>query len=249
PNTAPADYPQAAHQVATWLLQQLAARGNGVFQEFRNQDIQNLGLGALDYTSLASKNVLKSLIVRSLRSVPDGNGRSIDSAGDGLKDDNDQPFVHGSNQFIADTDGDCFDDNFEVLHSDLGFDAAKRDVRGCDPASPLTRNCVCRDTDGDGLSQFAESYLKTFPALVASDGDGIPTGLESEYGLDPLTSNNNVATDNDGIPDIEEIRAGTDPTRPDRNLYDLAAVQYTSSAEVQPDGSVCYDYVVSNLEL
>ena len=249
PNTAPADYPEAAREVATWLLQQMAARGNGVFQMFRNNDIQNMGLGGLDYTSLASRNVVKSLIVRSLRSDPRVSGRVVDSDGDGLPDDQDQPFIHGTNQFVADTDGDCFDDNFEVLHSDLGFDPAVKDIRGCDPASPLTRNCVCRDTDGDGLSQFAEAYLKTRPGLVDSDGDGLPDGLEAQYGLDPLTPNYNVDTDNDGIPDIEEIRAGTDPTVPDRNLYDLAAVHYTSSPTVQPDGSVCYDYVVSNLEL
>ena len=249
PNTAPADYPEAAREVATWLLQQMAARGNGVFQMFRNNDIQNMGLGGLDYTSLASRNVVKSLIVRSLRSDPRVSGRVVDSDGDGLPDDQDQPFIHGTNQFVADTDGDCFDDNFEVLHSDLGFDPAVKDIRGCDPASPLTRNCVCRDTDGDGLSQFAEAYLKTRPGLVDSDGDGLPDGLEAQYGLDPLTPNYNVDTDNDGIPDIEEIRAGTDPTVPDRNLYDLAAVHYTSAPTVQPDGSVCYDYVVSNLEL
>jgi hypothetical protein len=249
PNTAPADYPAAAHKVATWLLQQFAARGNGVFQEFRNSDIQGLGLGALDYSSLASKNVVKSLIARSLRSVPAVSGRKVDSDGDGLPDDVDQPFVHGTSQFNPDSDGDCFDDNFEVIHMDLGFDPAKKDIRGCDPASPLTPGCICRDTDGDGLSQFAEAYLKTRPGLVDSDGDGIPDGLEAQYGLDPLTPNYNIDTDNDGIPDIEEIRAGTDPTVPDRSLYDRAAVQYTTSAQVQADGSVCYDYVVSNLEL
>jgi hypothetical protein len=249
PNTSPANYPAAAHQVARWLLQQFAARGNGVYQEFLNSDIQSLGLGALDYSSLASKNVVKSLIVRSLRSVPAVNGRKIDSDGDGLPDDVDQNFVNGTSQFAPDSDGDCFDDNFEVIHSDLGFVASSKDVRGCDPSSALTPGCICRDTDGDGLSQFAETYLKTRAGLVDSDGDGIPDGLEAQYGLDPLTPNYNVDTDNDGIADDEEIRAGTDPTVPDRNLYDRHAVQYTSSAEVQPDGSVCYDYVVSNLEL
>jgi hypothetical protein len=249
PNTSPAAYPAAAHKVARWLLQQFAARGNGVYQEFLNSDIQSLGLGALDYSSLASKNVVKSLIVRSLRSVPAVNGRKVDSDGDGLPDDVDQNFVNGTSQFAVDSDGDCFDDNFEVFHSDLGFVASKKDVRGCDPTSALTPGCICRDTDGDGLSQFAETYLKTRAGLVDSDGDGIPDGLEAQYGLDPLTPNYNVDTDNDGIADDEEIRAGTDPTVPDRNLYDRHAVQYTSSAEVQPDGSVCYDYVVSNLEL
>ncbi len=251
PNTAPADYPLAAHKVATWLLQQFAARGNGVFQEFRNNDIKDLGLGALDYSSLASKNVVKSLIVRSLRSVPAVNGRKVDSDGDGLPDDVDQfPSIQNpQSQLEMDIDHDGFDDNFETIHSDLGFDPFKKDIRGCDPASPLTPGCIPRDTDGDGLSQFAEAYLKTRANLVDSDGDGIPDGLEAQYGLDPLTRNYNVDTDNDGIADDEEIRAGTDPTVPDRNLYDRHAVQYTSSAEVQPDGSVCYDYVVTNLEL
>ena len=249
PNVPQSQYPAAAKQIAEWLLRQFAARGNGVFQEFLDGQIQSLGLGALDYTSLASKNVVKTMIARSLRSDPAGNQRVVDSDGDGLPDDQDQPYVHGTNQFIADTDGDCFDDNFEVIHMDLGFDPAKKDIRGCDPASPLTLNCICRDTDGDGLSQFAEAYLKTRPSLVDSDGDGIPDGIEAQYGLDPLTPNYNVDTDNDGISDIDEVRAGTDPTRPDRSLYDLAAIQYTSQAEVQADGSVCYDYVISNLEL
>ena len=121
PNTAPADYPLAARQVARWLLQQLAARGNGVFQEFRNQDIQNLGLGALDYTSLARKNVLKTLIVQlpaqRAQREREGGGQRRGRP----QDDQDQPFVNGSNQFIGDSDGDCFDDDFEVIHSDLGL--------------------------------------------------------------------------------------------------------------------------------
>ena len=250
PNTPPSQYPQAARQVARWLLQQFAARGNGVFQEFDNTDIQQMGLGALDYTSLASKNVIKTLIARSLRSDPAGlSGRAVDSDGDGLPDDQDNKLTSGTEQFSTDTDGDCFDDRFETIHSDLGFNPSTIDIRGCDPASPLTRNCICRDTDGDGLSQFAEAYLKTRAGLVDSDGDGIPDGLEALYGLDPLTANYGVDTDNDGVEDAKEIRAGTDPSRPDHNLYDLAAVQYTTSEQVQPDGSVCYDYVVSNLEL
>jgi len=250
PNTPATQYPQAAKKVAEWLLQQFAARGNGVFQEFLDGQIQSLGLGALDYSSLASQNVLKTLMVRSMRSVPAVTTHAVDSDGDGLSDDQDQPYVHGTNPFLPDTDGDCFDDHFEVIHMDLGFDPAKKDIRGCDPNSPLTPGCVCRDTDGDGLSQFAEAYLKTRPELVDTDGDGIPDGIEVLYGLDPLTPNGpNQDTDTDGISDIEEIRAGTDPSVPDRALYDMAAIQYATSAQVQPDGSVCYDYVVSNLQL
>jgi len=249
----PSSYPtyaDAAYAVASWLLQQFAARGNGVYQAFIDGNIQSLGLGALDYSSLASKNVLKSLIVQSLRSVPAVTERKVDSDGDGLPDDVDQSYVNGTSQFQPDSDQDGFDDNFEVMHRSEGFDPAKKDLRGCDPNSPLTPGCqYWTDTDGDGLSQYAEIYLKTNAGLVDTDGDGIPDGIEVRYGLDPLTSNNGMDTDSDGIGDLEEIRAGTDPSRPDRSLYDLSAVQYTYTATDQSDGSVCYDYAVSGLEL
>jgi hypothetical protein len=250
PGVPQSQYPAAAHKVATWLLQQFAARGNGVFQEFLDSNIQSLGLGALDYSSLASKNVLKSLIVQSLRSVPAVTERKIDSDGDGLPDDLDQGYASGTSPYEPDSDQDGFDDNFEVMHRGEGFDPVKKDLRGCDPTSPLSPGCqYFADSDGDGLTQYAEAYLKTRPGLVDTDGDGIPDGIEARYGLDPLTSNNGLDTDSDGISDLEEIRAGTDPTRPDRTLYDLSAVQYTFSATDQTDGRVCYDYAVSGLEL
>jgi hypothetical protein len=249
----PSSYPTyaaAAHAVASWLLQQFAARGNGVFQEFLDSNIQSLGLGALDYSSLASKNVLKSLIVQSLRSVPAVTERKVDSDGDGLPDDQDQPYINGTSQFDPDSDQDGFDDNFEVMHRGEGFDPAKKDLRGCDPLSPLSPGCqYFIDSDGDGLTQYAEAYLGTRTGLVDTDGDGIPDGIEVRYGLDPLTSNNGMDTDSDGIGDLEEIRAGTDPSRPDRTLYDLSAVQYTYSGTDQADGSICYDYAVTGLEL
>ena len=40
-------------KIASWLLQRFAERGNGVFQEFNdNGRHPDLGLGALDYSSL-----------------------------------------------------------------------------------------------------------------------------------------------------------------------------------------------------
>ncbi len=62
-----------------------------------------------------------------------------------------------------------------------------KDARGCDPASPLTLDCRCADTDGDGLSQFAEDYLRTRSGIVDRTGTACRTALEARYGLDPLT--------------------------------------------------------------
>ena len=251
-----ANYPAAAEKIARWTLQQFAERGNGVFQEFSNSDIQSLGLGALDYSSLASRNVMKTMLLQSMSSVPGVTTRDIDSDGDGLPDSVDNSFSGGTNGFVADSDGDCFDDNFETLHKREGFVAANdKDTRGCDPASPLTPGCACRDTDGDGLSQYAEAYLSSRTKLVAtsaimdSDGDGIPDGLEARYGLDPVSSNNNLDTDGDGIPDVDEVRAGSNPVSRDKSFYDREAFAYDAKADVKGDGSVCYDFSVSNIGL
>ncbi len=253
PGVEPAQYPEAAKKIAAWLLRRFADMGNGVYQEFNDTgEISNLGLGALDYSSFASRNVMKTLMVESLSSLPGENGRVLDSDGDGVPDSIDNSFTLKTNTFVADSDGDCLDDGFEHRRQDQGFRPANHmDARGCNPASPLTPNCVCRDTDGDGLSQFAEDFLRTRPGIVDSDGDGVPDGIEARWGLNPLE--NSVAgldTDGDGIPDAHELRAGSDPTRRDKAFYERFGYQYeTRIAEVRPDGSLCYDFTISNLQL
>ncbi|NVJ05387.1 VWA domain-containing protein [Myxococcus sp. AM001] len=253
PGVAPAQYPEAAKKIAAWLLRRFADIGNGVYQEFNDTgEISNLGLGALDYSSFASRNVMKTLMVESLSSAPGDTSRVLDSDGDGVPDAIDNSFTLKTNTFVADSDGDCLDDGFESRREDQGFRAANDlDARGCNPASPLTPNCVCRDTDGDGLSQFAEDYLRTRAGIVDSDGDGVPDGLEARWGLDPLENSvSGLDTDGDGIPDAQELRAGSDPTRRDKAFHERFGYQYeTRIAEVRPDGSLCYDFTVSNLQL
>lgn len=47
-----------------------------------------------------------------------------------------------------------------------------------------------RDSDGDGLSDYAEKYVHgTDPYSVDTDGDGIADGEEVALGTDPITSN------------------------------------------------------------
>ena len=55
--------------------------------------------------------------------------------------------------------------------------------------------------------------LKSLPAPLDSDRDGMPDEWEKEYGLDPRDASNAPKdSDNDGYTDIEEYLNGTDPT-------------------------------------
>jgi hypothetical protein len=250
PNTAPAEYPQAAKKIARWLLQQFAQRGNGVYQEFNNSDINQLSLGALDYSSLAARNVMKTLTLQALSSEAGDVNRQVDTDGEGLPDELDNDFSNKTNKYLADSDDDGFSDAFEVRRHDEGFRADQKDGRGCDPGSPLTPGCTVSDTDGDGLSQYGEEYAKTRSTLVDSDGDGVPDGLEVRYGLDPLAPTaSGLDTDGDGADDAAEIRAGSNPIKRDKPFQDKNAYQYDLQSEVQADGRVCYDFTVSNIQL
>jgi hypothetical protein len=258
PNTPAAQYPQAAHKIAQYILTKLAERGNGIYQEFDdNAGVANFSLGALDYSSLASRNVMKTLLVRSMSAAPGDVDRVDDADGDGLPDSMDNNFYAlsigrswRSEQFFADTDGDCFDDNFEVMHYDDGFRPDVKDGRGCDPMSPLTLNCACRDTDGDGLSQYAEDYLHTRQTVVDSDGDGVPDGMEARYGLDPLVPQaNGLDTDGDGNSDLAEFRADSNPIHRDTAFFDKNGYEYEITPTEMPDNTICYQFSVSNLQL
>jgi hypothetical protein len=116
--------------------------------------------------------------------------------------------------------------------------------------SPLTMGCFCRDVDGDGLSQYAEDYLGTRYSVFDSDGDGVPDGVEARYGLDPLKPHvSGLDTDGDGIPDYAEFKADSNPIKRDNRFYDKNGYEYEITPEEQPDGRVCYQFAVSNLQL
>lgn len=246
-----ADGPASAKTIATWTLQQLAQRGNGVFQEFSNfAGLAQLNLGSLDYSSLASRNVMKTLMVQPLSSEPGEEKRKEDTDGDGLIDELDNGFTHNTNGNFADSDDDGFDDTFEVRNRGVGFRPDQKDGRGCDPMSPLTPNCRVRDTDGDGLSQYAEEYLDTRATLVDSDADGVPDGLEVRYGLDPNQRVvGGIDTDGDGTSDVEEFRRASNPVARDTAFQDKNGIQLSVKAEVQGDDRVCYDFKFSNLKM
>jgi hypothetical protein len=244
PGVPPSQYAADTKKIATWLLQQIAMRGNGVYQEFLDGNIQSLGLGALNYASLASRNVLKQLIVQNMTAIPGPDGWQVDSDGDGLS--NDTEFSLKTSTFNTDSDGDCFSDNFEVMHKDQGFDPLVPDSRGC--VGPLA--APGRDTDGDGLTQYEEAFLGTNPGLADSDGDGIPDGFSARYRLDPLAGYKSIVdTDGDGLDDRSEMRANSNPISSDLPFYKQFGIRYSTTEKPNPDGSTCYDFAITNIQM
>jgi Bacterial TSP3 repeat len=126
-----------------------------------------------------------------------------DSDEDGLLDG--AEVTAGTDPTLYDTDGDGFGDNAEVAN---GTDP--NDPASVPPGEPTI------DTDGDMLTDAQEAELGTNPELADSDGDGLTDFAEigfepgSGTGTDPLV----VDTDGDGVGDGDEVTNGTDPTDP-----------------------------------
>ncbi len=162
--------------------------------------------------------------------------RNPDTDGDGLNDG--EEAVAGTDPLIPDTDDDGLPDGWEVTYTMDPLDDGTIDIdngpegdpdedflsnfeellRGTDPRNP--------DTDGDGLSDFAEDnqglwfgsdLTGTDPSNPDTDGDGFLDGQENPdepyvAGVTPGTDPNLADTDGDGFSDRWEFLLGTDPT-------------------------------------
>ena len=78
-------------------------------------------------------------------------------------------------------------------------------------------NPLRADSDGDGLTDFAElRTTRTDPLQPDSDGDGKTDGFEAGLGTDPLSPDDWTAdADGDGLTALDEAIAGTDPSLAD----------------------------------
>ncbi len=138
---------------------------------------------------------------------------STDSDGDGLTDD--QEAVLGTDPFNADTDGDIFDDGFEVTYhnTQAGF------------FNPLIADDPGDDYDGDRLFNLDEYQVYGTNAAVNLDTDQDILGddWETVFGLDPSVVNGSYNgetasyqdSDNDGLHDLHEYMYGGDPLKAD----------------------------------
>ncbi|MEM7246158.1 MAG: Ig-like domain-containing protein [Acidobacteriota bacterium] len=130
------------------------------------------------------------------------NPVDADTDGDGLQDGTELGYVNG----VSDPDG---------AGPITGTDSTIF-VPDADPSSVTNPNVA--DSDGGGLDDGGEDWNRngrldpgeadprSFGDDIDSDGDGIPTEVETAFGLNPASSD----TDGDGLDDGEEIMAGAD---------------------------------------
>ncbi|MGH2613937.1 MAG: hypothetical protein ACRDJC_01755 [Thermomicrobiales bacterium] len=126
-----------------------------------------------------------------------------DTDADGLFDG--PELAVGTDPTLYDTDGDGFGDNQEA-------------VSGSDPLDPgsVPEGDPGIDTDGDLLSDTEEEELGTNAATADSDGDGLSDFAEVGFEPGSATGTNPLVfdSDGDGVGDGAEVANGTDPTDP-----------------------------------
>jgi hypothetical protein len=157
-----------------------------------------------------------------------------DSDDDGLSD-GDEVNIHKSDPLNPDTDGGGVNDGAEVSAGTDPLNGKDDDADGdgfpnayevCDAGEVIGVDCTgtdpqLTDTDGDGLSDSAESCLR--PSTKPSAKSVLAKSLAATcYGTNPLDPD----TDDGGVKDGAEVNGGTDPLKPS----DDSAVTATTAA-------------------
>ncbi len=155
--------------------------------------------------------------------APEAARLLVDADQDGLSADRERQL--GSRADAADTDGDGFNDGFEVRHGEFGFDPLRATLDSDRDGLPdrlesslrSDRNNV--DSDGDGYGDFDEYFNRLYGFDLRrptrdSDFDGLADDLETRLGsaLDRVDTNDDGVTDFQahyvGASVIERFRAG-----------------------------------------
>lgn len=149
------------------------------------------------------------------------NGPSGDLDKDNLSNADEQ--LEGTRPDDPDSDGDGINDGDEVNGTLNPYQVGHTPgtAPGGAPGEPT--NPLDRDTDFDGLDDFAEidgsNGSVSDPNNFDTDDDGLEDGYEVFNGLDPTdaTGNNglNGDPDNDGLTNFDEQAETTDPQNPD----------------------------------
>lgn len=194
-------------------------------------------LESLNYASLQRPMALKTLLAFNRNAAVRHGQVVVDSDGDGLTDDEEKAL--GTDPTNYDTDGDGLGDGVEIK---AGLDPLTRTtVGGCD---------AFRDFDKDGLTDCEERVLGTDFCTGDTDDDGLADSVELMMGTNPLQHEQARDDDHDGFTNLDEVRAHTDPLSSDLAFHADHAYGYTvKPAQPTPDGRLCYDFQVTNIQL
>jgi hypothetical protein len=244
PGVAPSAQYEAAKRDARGVLTAMATQGGGTLRDLDTTSSDDpLADVAFPDGGVTSAQVLFAVPRRSMTGA---EAPRADSDGDGLPDSREAELQ--TDPLLADTDGDCFSDGFEAARAGQNFNPLMKDLRGCDPAAPMTLNCTCRDIDGDGLSQFEELFLGTAASLPDSDFDGVLDGLEARSGMNPKVKQPGRDGDGDGVTDVEELLLTSDPADAGDTVFrQRYGVTPRLSVESQQGTQTCWNIAVDGL--
>jgi hypothetical protein len=249
------------------VLQAMADAGRGVFQEV-NTALETEGTFLrFNYQPLESEFDLTETLAVNQNTLPADAGRSPDTDGDGIPDD--EEYENGTDRFLLDTDNDGYSDLFELRYQTSGFDGVNGNrPQLCCSAYGQEGTCcsgpgVCTcptppvasgetlDRDGDGLNAAEERFLNTDERSSDTDGDRLPDGLEFRLGLDPTVADALADHDFDGLRTRDEVRSASDPLVPDAEYEARRGVRYaiTDKGEDSLSNRHCYDFDINGIEL
>jgi hypothetical protein len=222
---------------AELLLTKMATVGKGTFISFTNGDQIDFKLFDFEIKRLYS---LKQILVYNRTSAlpDDAEVPLADSDSDGLADDVETKL--GTDPLNPDTDGDGRGDGFEVLMQ----------------MDPKSKGAVCTqdstlDTDHDGLNDCEEDDKLMDKNRFDTDLDMFPDRLEMLSGGNPIDPTDiTTDLDFDGANLGEEMRMRTKVSVADKDLFSVYGFQYASQSSLdQTNGSSCFDYKVSNIDV
>ena len=228
-------------------LKRMAAAGNGVFRDFRNNEA--VSFLNFDLGQVRRSFAVKEFVATNISAPPDSPDGGADSDGDGLSDALEAQL--GTDPWRKDTDGDGFSDGVEV-HFGAPFNPTQHalpDGGGLDPGCPPELRGV--DTDCDTLLDCDEQLIGTNSKLADSDNDGMPDGVEWQMGSQPASPDMSEDPDNDGIDNEDEDRMHLNPLVADTANLTVNAYRYQLVADggVNADGSQCFHFRVDNVSL
>lgn len=220
-------------------LERMAELGGGTFHDFRDNTPVSFDLML---APIQRRLMLDQLVVSNLSAPARSPLGLADSDGDGLMDADE--LIEGTLQQGADTDGDGFSDGVEVSLRSRG---AGFDPLFTDPGCPAQFQGL--DTDCDGLFDCDEQLIGTNSQLLDSDNDGMCDAVEFKLGSQPAVKDLTADPDGDTLRTGAELVAHLDPLQPDTNPTNDYRYSVTRRANLELDGSQCWDFTVSNVTL